>query len=293
MNKKNIINRFTEDLELAGYSPRTCQSYKSSVLRLQRFYNKPLEDINEEELRQYWLSCKDEFGWSAASLRISYSGIKKFYTKTLVQDWPILGQVKFKREDTLPTILSVQEVRLILDSIPEFHNLAFFLTLYSLGLRLQEALNLQIGDILTDRGLVHVHLGKGAKDRVVPLPLVTLQTLREYYRVHRNPKWLFPALGHENGKYAHTAKSPRSGGSVQEALGRTLKRLKFKKHVHPHVFRHAYATHLLEANVPIRHVQKILGHKTLRSTMVYLHVTTEAQDNSNQRISQIMTGLLS
>ena len=244
MKKKNIINRFTENLELAGYSPRSIQSYKSSVLRLQRFFNKPLEDINEEELRQYWLACKDEFGWSAASLRISYSGIKHFFNKTLVRAWPLLGEVKFKREETLPTILSTQEVKLIIDSLDTFPNRAFYLTLYSLGLRLQEALNLKIGDILTHRGLVHVHSGKGARDRVVPLPLITLLTLREYYKTHRNPMWLFPALGHENGKYASTAKKPRSGGSVQEALQRTLKRLKFKKHVHPHVFRHAYATFL-------------------------------------------------
>jgi site-specific recombinase XerD len=72
-----------------------------------------------------------------------------------------------------------------------------------------------------------------------------------------------------------------------------LKRLKFKKHVHPHVFRHAYATHLLEANIPIRHVQKILGHKTLQSTMIYLHVTTQAQVDSNEKVSKVMQGVLS
>ena len=158
---------------------------------------------------------------------------------------------------------------------------------------IQEAINLTTGDILTERGLVHVHLGKGSRDRVVPLPRITLLTLREYYKTHRNPKWMFPALGHDNGKHANTAKKPISGGSVQDALQRTVKRLRMKKHVHPHVFRHAYATHLLEANVPIRHVQKILGHKTLKSTMVYLHVTTQAQNDSNQRVSQIMHGVLS
>ncbi len=290
---KNIISRFTEDLELSGYAQRSIQSYKSSVLRLQRFYNKPLEDINEEELRQYWLTCKTEFGWSSATLRISYSGIKHFFNKTLVQEWPLLNEVKFHREETLPTILSTQEVKLIIDSFSTLHNKAFYLTLYSLGLRLQEAINLQTSDILTERELVHVHLGKGARDRVVPLPKITLLTMREYYKTHRNPKWIFPALGHDNGKKANTTKKTISTGGVQGALQRAVKKLGFKKHIHPHVFRHAYATHLLEANVPIRHVQKILGHKTLKSTMVYLHVTTQAQNDSNQRVSQIMHGLLS
>ncbi len=85
----NLIKRFKEDLQLAGCAKRSIESYVSSVLRLQRFYNKPLEDITEEQLRQYRLCCQSEFGWSAASLRISYSGIQHFFTKTLVRSWKI------------------------------------------------------------------------------------------------------------------------------------------------------------------------------------------------------------
>ena len=127
----DLIKRFREDLQLSGYAQRSIQSYISSVLRLQRFYNKPLEEITEEELRQYWVCCQSEFGWSAAS---------------------------------------------------------FYLTLYSLGLRLREATTLQVRDILSERGLVHIHAGKGALDRMVPLPKITLETLRKYYSTHRNPK---------------------------------------------------------------------------------------------------------
>jgi len=101
-----IIKRFKEDLQLAGYAKRSTESYVSSVLRLQRFYNKPLEDITEEDLRQYWLCCHTEFGWSAASLRISYSGIQHFFTRTLVRSWNIFSEIKWKREQKLPTILS-------------------------------------------------------------------------------------------------------------------------------------------------------------------------------------------
>jgi len=270
-----LIKRFKEDLQLAGYAKRSTESYVSSVLRLQRFYNKPLEDITEEDLRQYWLCCQSEFGWSAASLRISYSGIQHFFTRTLVRSWNIFNEIKWKREQTLPTILSLQEVRKIIYALP---------TLQS---------QLQVGDILSDRGLVHIHAGKGALDRMVPLPKITLLTLRKYYRTHRNPKWIFPALGHNGGKDARFTKDHVSDSGVQGVLQRTLKHLGFKKHVHPHVFRHAYATHLLEANIPIRHVQKILGHKTLKSTMIYLHVTTQAQTDSHEKVSQVIHGVLS
>jgi len=118
-------------------------------------------------------------------------------------------------------------------------------------------------------------------------------TLRKYYKTHCNPQWIFPALGHNNGKDAQCAKTHVSDSGVQGVLQSALKRLGFKKHIHPHVFRHAYATHLLEANIPIRHVQKILGHKTLQSTMMYLHVTTQAQTDSHKRVSQVMQGVLS
>jgi len=289
----DLIKRFREDLQLAGYAKRSTESYVSSVLRLQRFYNKPLEDITEEDLRQYWLCCQSQFGWSAATLRISYAGIQHFFTKTLVRAWNIFDEIKWKREQTLPTILSLQEVRKIIYALPTLQSHTFYMTLYSPGLRLREATTLQVGDILSDRGLVHIHAGKGALDRMVPLPKITLLTLRKYYKTHRNPKWIFPALGHNGGKDARFAKDHVSDSGVQGVLQRTLKYLGFKKHVQPHVFRHAYATHLLEANIPIRHVQKILGHKTLKSTMIYLHVTTQAQTDSHEKVSQVIQGVLS
>lgn len=250
-----LIKRFKEDLQLAGYAKRSTESYVSSVLRLQRFYNKPLEDITEEDLRQYWLCCQGEFGWSAATLRISYSGIQHFFTRTLVRSWNIFSEIKWKREQTLPTILSLQEVRKIIYALPTLQSHTFY--------------------------------------RMVPLPKITLLTLREYYKTHGNPQWIFPALGRNGGKDARFAETYVSDSGVQGVLQSTLKRLGFKKHIHPHVFRHAYATHLLEANIPIRHVQKILCHKTLQSAMVYLHVTTQAQEDSHERVSQVMQGVLS
>jgi len=121
-----IIKRFKEDLQLAGYAKRSTESYVSSVLRLQRFYNKPLEDITEEDLRQYWLCCHTEFGWSAASLRISYSGIQHFFTRTLVRSWNIFSEIKWKREQKLPTILSLQEVRTIIYALPTLQSHTFY-----------------------------------------------------------------------------------------------------------------------------------------------------------------------
>jgi site-specific recombinase XerD len=137
-----------------------------------------------------------------------------------------------------------------------------------------------------------VHRGKGAKDRYVPLPESTVEILREYWKSHRNAVWLFPALGRD-GKGGSSAQRPVSKETVQGALRRTVVRLGMNKRVTPHVFRHCYATHLIEANVPIRRVQQYLGHSTLASTMIYVHLTSVGEVDCRKRINQLMRGVLS
>ena len=139
---------------------------------------------------------------------------------------------------------------------------------------------------------VQVRNGKGAKDRWVPLPQTTLQVLRTWWKTHRNPEWIFPAPGRD-GKGSPVATTPVSETTVQGALRRTMRRLKINKQVHPHTFRHSYATHLIEANVPVRHVQQCLGHASLASTMIYLHVTEHGKEQSRQKLDQLMRGVFS
>jgi integrase len=125
--------------------------------------------------------------WSPATLRICYAGIRFFFEKVLQRDWPLLQLLRAQRERKLPAVLSVEEVRRALGSVRTFHNYAFLTTVYSCGLRLQEGLHLEVSDIDSARMMVHVHRGKGAKDRYVPLPGSTLGLLRKYWVTHRNP----------------------------------------------------------------------------------------------------------
>jgi integrase len=162
---------------------------------------------------------------------------------------------------------------------------------YSCGLRLSEALNLEVSDIDRERMTVRVRNGKGAKERYVPLPSSTYLALREYWKTHHNPRLIFPALG-KGGKLGPTAQVPMGMGSVQAAMQRVLKELpQIKKHATIHTLRHSYATHLLEAGVNIRLVQHYLGHATLISTMVYLHVTDLGDNDATERINRLMGGL--
>ncbi len=291
MNDDKLYSRFADELKLKSYAKRSIQSYLRAVRQLQNFCCKSLEDITEEDVRGYWLYCKEDLRWGSATLRISYSGIQFFFTYVLRQDWPVFKGIRFEREVTLPVVLSVEEVRTILQSLPEGQNRAFYQAVYSLGLRLGEARSLQVGDIDSKRMQVHVKGGKGNKDRLIPLPEATLAGLREYYRTHRNPVWIFPGLGNTS-RGGPNAVNCVSETTVQGALRRVMRKLGIRKHVHPHTFRHSYATHLIESGVPVRHVQDFLGHETLASTMIYLHLTTAGREQSTSRINQLMRGVM-
>jgi site-specific recombinase XerD len=280
------------DLSLRSYSKRTIHSYVRAVRQLRNFCCKALEEITEEDVREYWLYCKRELNWSSASLRISYSGIKQFFSVTLKRDWEVLRTVRFERDQTLPVVLNLDEVRSIITAMSTPQNRAFFTVVYGCGLRLNEAIHLQVGDIDGKRGSLHVHRGKGAKDRLIPIPEPALLALRDYWRTHRNPCWIFPALG-KSGQEGHIATRPVSETTVQAALQRTIKRSGIKKRVTTHTFRHSYATHLIEAGVPVRHVQECLGHESLATVMIYLHITTHGKEDSRRRMNQLMRGVLS
>jgi integrase len=277
-----------QDLQLLGYAEPSQKSYTRAVRQFWEFLDLPLEESTEEHIRQYFLYRKNISKWSASAMRIAYAGVKLFYKHTLPRDWATLEQVRAPRERPLPRVLDKSEVRQILAAIHTAQNHAYFCAVYGCGLRLHEGLYLQVSDIDSKRMMVHVHRGKGAKDRYVPIAQPTLHIMREYWKTHRNPKWLFPRLGH-SGREGPAATRPMAAVTVQGALRRVLKEMRFpKKGVRPHTFRHCYATHLLEAGVNIRLVQKYLGHASLDTTMVYLHVTRFAERDAYQRFNALM-----
>jgi site-specific recombinase XerD len=284
---KDYYQKSMRALQLAGMSQRTQECYTRSVRMLADFYNNPPDQITEAQLQDYFLHRRNTDKWSAATMRICYSGIKFFFLNVLQRDWHTLALIHANREQKLPTVLSLDEVRSILAAVSTPQNKAYLTAVYSCGLRLHEALYLQVSDIDSDRMRIHVHRGKGAKDRYVPLPETTLNILRSYWKLHRNPVWIFPRLG-RSGKEGPAATIPMNKSSVQGALRRVLKQLKLKKRISIHTLRHSYATHLLEAGVNIRRIQQYLGHNSLNSTMVYLHLTTQGHERAYGIINGLM-----
>jgi site-specific recombinase XerD len=230
----------TQDLQLAGLSGRTQDAYTRAVRQLAEHYRTPPDRLTEAQLRQYFLHLKNDRHLAAASLAIAYSGIKFFYSHTAPRDRPTLKRLRVPAEARLPDVLSLEEVRRLLAAVRTPHNRTYFRAVYSLGLRLGEGLHLQVGDIDSARMMVHVHHGKGAKDRYVPLPSSTLRALRDYWATHRHPTWLFPATGRDHRRAA-TADRPMERSSVQGALRRVVAELKLRKTISIHTLRQASA----------------------------------------------------
>ena len=197
-------------LKINGKSKSTQHLYARSVRMLLEFYGgKEAEDITEDEIRDYFLHKMNVDEWAPSTLKISYCGIRFFFEHVIRREWHIFKILKAQKEMRLPCVLSREEVFNILRHVKTFHNYTYLTTVYSCGLRLQEGLHLQVSDIDKYRMMIHIHKGKGAKDRYVTLPEETLMLLRRYWVTHRNPTLIFPALG-RNGKKNHESKTPMS-----------------------------------------------------------------------------------
>lgn len=284
-----LRNRMIEDMQLRGMSKKTQDSYVRSVRKLAEHYHKSPNLITEEELRQYFLYLTNVKKYARATVTIALCGIKFFYNYTSKRDWPSVKLIRPKREKKLPVILSVEEVRKIIGLIRMERYRACLSTIYACGLRLQEGIYLRIEDVDSARLLLHIH-GKGSKDRYVPLPPRTLELLREFWKTHRNPTWIFPSPG-RCGLDMPINNEPLSRSSVQNAFRQARIEAGIHKRATVHTLRHSYATHLLEAGVNLRMIQEYLGHNTPTTTSVYTHLTDKAQSSASQTINRLMADL--
>lgn len=279
-------------LTLAGKGPRTVEAYTRALRMLVQFYQgKNRSEISEAELETYFLHRRNVDQWSPNTMRICYCGIRFFFVSVLGRNWRLFEYLRAKSESRLPAVLSREEVRSVLACVRTAHNHAFLATVYACGLRLQEALHLEVSDIDAQRMMIHVHRGKGAKDRFVPLPRTTLSVLREHWKRHRNARLVFPAYGRDSRSGA-VATTPMAKSSVQGAFRRAKSEAGIRKPaVSVHTLRHAYATHLLEAGVNLRVIQKYLGHASIETTTLYLHLSCKGEENAYALIDSVMEGL--
>ena len=279
-----LRQKMIEDMQLRGLAERTQQSYVAAVRKLAEYYGKSPAELSEAELREYLLYLKNEKQLAASSCMQVLCALKFLYQQTLQREWPILDFVKPGRGRKLPVILSQAEVQQVLSCLRKAHYRVCLSTIYSCGLRLKEGVGLQVKDIDSSRMVLQVRKGKGRKDRYVPLPERTLAQLRWYWGQHRQPKWLFPGRGFGE-------RGPMNPSGVQKAFRAAVQVSGLNKAASVHTLRHSYATHLVEAGVNLHLIQGYLGHNSLQTTAIYVHVTPQAQRAAVATINELMAEL--
>ncbi len=283
-----LRQKMTEEMQLQGYAPSTIEGYVHAVAQLARHYHRSPDKLEEEEVRGYLLHLTTEKKIARGSFSVVLGGLRFFYHKALGREWKSLDVAKPRSEKKLPVVLSRDEVWRILDSVRIDVYRVCLTTIYACGLRLMEGASLQIPNVDSARGVLHV-CGKRRKDREVPLPTAALQLLRDHWRTHRSPTWLFPAATRHGIQYsvAHDC-GPITRDSLQSAFRHAVERSGLHKRAHVHTLRHSYATHLLEDGVNLRLIQEYLGHSSPRTTAVYTHLTREIRDAARDPINRLM-----
>jgi site-specific recombinase XerD len=266
-----LTRRMADDMLIRNKATSTIDSYTWHVDQFVEHFGKPAEQLGPEEIRQYqlYLIKEKNVGWS--NFNQAVCGLRFLYRFTVPRKWHIKMIPFGKRPKKLPAVLGQQEVERLLKCVHYPKHRTVLTTLYAAGLRLSEATHLKIPDIDSQRMLLNIAYGKGAKQRLVPLSPRLLKELREYWKLTRPPNYLFP------GK---TSDVPLSSATIQKACKAAVRQAGILKQVTPHTLRHSYATGLLEAGVDLLTIGKLLGHTSFTTTMVYLHVRRPHLDST-------------
>lgn len=285
-----LREKMQEDLKLHGLSNLTQDLYIRSVRQLAEHYRKSPDQITEEELRQYFLYLTEVKHYAPSTLTVALCGIRFFYERTLQREWPILELLRSPSPQKLPVVLTIEEVHRILGCVHVQGIRVCLSTIYACGLRIQEGSHLQVRDIDSSQGIIHIRNGKGGKDRNIPLPPQILHLLRQYWKTHRNPTWIFPSR-REKSYRLDQASIPMTVRAIQRGFQSALEESGVRKAATVHTLRHSYATHLLEAGVDLRVIQAYLGHTSPRTTAIYTHITPKTNENALQAITQVLQNL--
>jgi site-specific recombinase XerD len=225
-----------------------------------------------EHVREYQVYLVETKKVHWGTFNVAVCALRFFYEVTLGREWP-RGRIPYaKRPRKLPVVLSVEELSAVFEAIENLKHWMVFTLMYATGLRISEALHLLPSDIDSGRMVIRVRQGKGQKDRYVPLTTTLLDSLRDYWRAYQPATWLFE--GRKDG--------PLSVSTIQHLCPALRQRAGIEKPFTPHTMRHSFATHLLEAGTDLRTIQIILGHRSLNSTAIYLHVATRAPQVTNK-----------
>lgn len=277
-----LRKRMIEDLKIRNYSPRTIEIYIDRVAKFAQYFNQSPDRLTSEHIREFQRYLVEDKKCSWSQLNQTVCALRFFYRVCL--DKPdIIEYIPYaKQPKSLPVVLSRGEVHRLLEAARDLNHRTVLMLLYGTGLRISEALALRVGDVDSQRMVIHVRAGKAGKDRYLPLAESLLEQLRVYWLVHRPGTFLFPG------------RDPRkavSGRTVRKMCRQAAEQAGLSKTVTPHTLRHSFATHHLEAGTDIKTIQMWLGHRSLTTTSVYLHIATASRASRSQS-DDLLAGVL-
>jgi site-specific recombinase XerD len=276
-----------EDMRVRNLSPNTQRLYIDRVAKFARHFGKSPELLGPEEVRTYQVYLIHQKYASSSMLQQTVCALRFLYRNTLGKEWALPYIPAPKREKKLPVVLSPEEVSRFFENLPNLKHRALIMTAYATGMRVSEVVSLRAADIDSDRMMIRVEQGKGRKDRYVMLSPNLLELLRAYWKAARPADWLFP--GQRPGTHLTTKRVHQVCVKASAAAGLT-------RRAHVRALRHCFATHLLDAGANIRVIQVLLGHRSLRTTAIYTHVsrqticaTCSPLDLNPKAVAQIQT----
>lgn len=259
-----LRERMIGDLRLRNFAENTIDNYVRAVRQYADFFRMSPAELTSEHLRKYLLYLREEKKVAQGTYNQAVAALRFFYRVTLDRPTAVEGVCFSKGEKKLPVILSSEEVRRFFDALESLKHRAILMTAYGAGLRVSEVVSLRIEDIDSQRMQIRVREGKGKKDRMVMLPELLLEVLREYWKAAKPQEFLFPGRG-ASGHISRVA--------VFNASKRAMRDAGIRKNISPHTLRHCFATHLLDNGTNLRTIQDLLGHRSVKTTATYTHVS--------------------
>ncbi len=257
-----LRNKMIQQMQLKGYGNRTIKTYIDCIQSLSKHYKSSPDLLTTDQIRQYIHFNLTEKKLSKSWANQTISALKILFCQVLKREWNSVDIPRVRREKKLPVVFAKEEVGMILGSLRNIKHKALLMLTYSSGLRLGELRALKVSDIDSKRMLVRVRQGKGFKDRYTILSAVALELLRTYWKMYNPADWLF--VSRHGGQL--------SDRTIQGVFKKALKQSGVGKSAGMHSLRHSFATHLMEQGVSLPIIQQLLGHRSLRTTSVYLHV---------------------
>lgn len=273
-----------EDMRLAGLAPKTQERYVSAVVSLQKHAGGISPDrIPEKQVRAYLLKLRDDRNCARGTFQVHFHGLKFFYYRCLGYQWSLftIKRVGQPKKSRLPVLTYPNQARAIIKGLRIPLYKIFAITLYVLGLRVEDAAPLTVHSIDSANMAIRV-IGKGNKERILPLPPVLLALLRKLWSTHRHPELLFP---NQNGS------GPICMKSFRTAFRDSCNQAGLPEKMIPHSLRHGFATALLQAGVPLPQVKELLGHTDIATTQIYLHLTDPMREEIRPKLDRLCCDL--